>query len=225
MASRSPEATAAPRSCRSFDRSSSRCASTRIAWPSLRSCRAVAPPVEPVGPEMRIMDFAIDRRPLKGARYSRSSTNAALAVLWKYGYTAIKTQVGSVNFLLETRKVPMRYAPEHNEATRERILDAASRLFREHGVAAVGLAKIMAEADLTVRTFYTHFDSKEPLLRETLLRTLQDRHDALEQALRGGDLEMAVRAYLSPEHRDAPGTGCPVAALAAELGPHPRATR
>ena len=119
----------------------------------------------------------------------------------------------------------MRYAPEHNEATRERILEAASRLFREHGIAAVGLAKIMAEADLTVGTFYTHFKSKEALLRETLLRSLQARHEELEQALREGDLEMAVRAYLSPEHRDAPGTGCPVAALASEVARHPRATR
>ena len=36
---------------------------------------------------------------------------------------------------------------------------------------------------------------------------------------------MAVRAYLSAEHRDAPGTGCPIAALAAEVARHPRATR
>jgi TetR/AcrR family transcriptional repressor of nem operon len=119
----------------------------------------------------------------------------------------------------------MRYAPEHNEETRERILEAASRLFRKHGIAAVGLAKIMAEADLTVGTFYTHFKSKEALLREALLRSLQDRNAELGQALLGGDLEMAVRAYLSPEHRDAPGTGCPVAALASEVARHPRATR
>lgn len=119
----------------------------------------------------------------------------------------------------------MRYGPEHNETTRERILDVASRLFREHGVAAVGLAKIMAEADLTVGTFYTHFKSKEALLREALVRTLRGRNEALEQALRGGDLELAVHAYLSPEHRDAPGTGCPVATLASEVGRHPRATR
>jgi TetR/AcrR family transcriptional regulator, transcriptional repressor for nem operon len=119
----------------------------------------------------------------------------------------------------------MRYAPEHSEATRERILDVASRLFRKHGIAAVGLAKIMAEADLTVGTFYTHFKSKEALLREALVRTLQGRHEALEQALRGGDLEMVIRAYLSPAHRDAPETGCPVAALASEVGRHPRATR
>lgn len=119
----------------------------------------------------------------------------------------------------------MRYAPEHNEAMRERILKVASRLFQERGIAAVGLAKIMAGADLTVGTFYTHFKSKEALLREALVRTLQGRHEALEQALRGGDLETAVRGYLSPEHRDAPGTGCPVAALASEVGRHPRATR
>jgi TetR/AcrR family transcriptional regulator, transcriptional repressor for nem operon len=119
----------------------------------------------------------------------------------------------------------MRYAPKHNEETRERILEAASRLFREHGIAAVGLAKIMAEADLTVGTFYTHFKSKEALLREALLRSLQARHRELEQAIQRGDMETALRAYLSPEHRDAPGTGCPIAALASEVARHPRATR
>jgi AcrR family transcriptional regulator len=127
--------------------------------------------------------------------------------------------------LLELGKVPMRYAPEHNEATRERIVEAASRLFREHGIAAVGLAKIMAEADLTVGTFYTHFESKEALLKDALLHSLQARHGELEHALQRGDLEVAVRAYLSPEHRDAAGTGCPIAALASEVARHPRATR
>jgi TetR/AcrR family transcriptional repressor of nem operon len=119
----------------------------------------------------------------------------------------------------------MRYAPEHNEATRERILEAASRLFREHGIAAVGLAKIMAEADLTVGTFYTHFKSKEALLRETILRSLATRHEEIQKVVERGDLELAIRAYLSAEHRDAAGTGCPVASLAPEVARHPRATR
>ena len=57
----------------------------------------------------------------------------------------------------------MRYAPEHNEATREGILGAASRLFREHGIAAVTSRR-------SVGTFYTHFKSKEALVREALLR-------------------------------------------------------
>lgn len=119
----------------------------------------------------------------------------------------------------------MRYAPEHNEATRECILDAAGRLFRQHGIAAVGLAKIMAEAGLTVGAFYTHFESKEALLRETLARALDVRHQAIEPALRGADVEVLIRAYLSPEHRDAAGSGCPIATLAAEVARHPATTR
>ena len=119
----------------------------------------------------------------------------------------------------------MRYAPEHNEQTRERILDIAARLFREEGIAAVGLAKIMSEAGLTNGTFYTHFKSKEALVREALLRSLDARHDELEQLLQNNDAEALIRAYLSPEHRDDPGTGCVVAALAAEVSRHPRATR
>jgi AcrR family transcriptional regulator len=119
----------------------------------------------------------------------------------------------------------MRYAPEHNEETRKRILDSASRLFREKGVAAVGLARVMADAGLTVGTFYTHFKSKEALVRETLHGSLQARNVELEIALRDNELEAAIQAYLSPEHRDAVGTGCPIAALAAEVARHPRATR
>lgn len=119
----------------------------------------------------------------------------------------------------------MRYAPDHNDATRERILAAAARLFREHGIAAVGLAKIMAEANLTVGTFYTHFKSKEALLQEALLQSQRARNEALRQALVAGDLELAVRTYLSAAHRDAPGAGCPAAALAAEVARHPLPTR
>lgn len=119
----------------------------------------------------------------------------------------------------------MRYAPEHNDEARARILNAASRLFREHGVEGVGLAKIMAEADLTVGTFYTHFKSKEALVQASLLASLKARNEALQQALETGNFELAIRSYLSPEHRDAPGSGCPTAALAAEVARRPLATR
>lgn len=119
----------------------------------------------------------------------------------------------------------MRYAPEHNEEARVRIVEAAARLFREHGVEGVGLAKIMAEVDLTVGTFYTHFKSKEALLQEALLQAVKARNQAFRQALAAGDLEAALRTYLSVEHRDAPGGGCAVAALAAEVARHPTATR
>ena len=121
---------------------------------------------------------------------------------------------------IRARRAPLRRDAirlKHNEATRERIPNAAARLFREHGIEAVGLAKIMVDVDLAAGTFYTHFKSKEALLRETLLRSLQARNAEIELELHMGDLELAVRAYLSPEHRDAPGAGCPAAALAPRL--------
>lgn len=62
-------------------------------------------------------------------------------------------------------------------------------------------------------------------MREALLRALDARHGHLEQALPAADLEVVARAYLSTEHRDAAGTGCPVASLASEVARHPRATR
>lgn len=119
----------------------------------------------------------------------------------------------------------MRYPTDHNDATRARILDAASRLYREHGVSSVGLTKVMAEVDLTVGTFYTHFDSKDALVSEALCWSLDRRRADLEQ-LHGKDaLEVAVRVYLSPEHRDSAATGCPLAALGSELTRQPADTR
>ena len=76
----------------------------------------------------------------------------------------------------------------------------------------MGLATILAEAGLTVGTFYTHFKSKEALVREVILRSLDERHQEMKTAIQRGDLEPAVRAYLSAEHRDGAGNGCPVEA-------------
>lgn len=119
----------------------------------------------------------------------------------------------------------MRYADGHKQETRARILATASRLFRGNGIAAVGLAKVMAKAGLTVGTFSTHFSSKEALVREALEPAFRIRHAELDAALRAQDLEQAIRVYLSPEHRDKADEGCAAAALASEIGRHPRPTR
>lgn len=53
-------------------------------------------------------------------------------------------------------------------STRERILFVATELFYTHGFNAVGLDRILAEADLTKTTFYNHFESKDDLVLETI---------------------------------------------------------
>jgi AcrR family transcriptional regulator len=120
----------------------------------------------------------------------------------------------------------MRYEKGHKDATRQRIIDVASAQFREHGVAAVGLAGIMTDAGLTNGAFYTHFESKEDLVRVVLLNAQSGREKTLRTAVEAGaGLEAAIRDYLSPRHRDNPGRGCPTAALIAEIARHPKKTR
>ena len=118
----------------------------------------------------------------------------------------------------------MRYEKGHKDLTRQRIVEVASRQFREQGVAAVGIAGIMSNADLTNGAFYAHFDSKEDLVREVLSHA-GFRNKLSRAAKNGTGLAGAIRDYLSPSHRDNPGSGCPTSALVAEIARHPRATR
>ncbi|WP_426408995.1 TetR family transcriptional regulator [Bradyrhizobium ganzhouense] len=120
----------------------------------------------------------------------------------------------------------MRYDKGHKDETRRHILDVASAQFRESGIAAVGLAGIMSEAGLTNGAFYSHFASKEELVREVLTDALTRREERHKANLENGvALETTIRDYLSTRHRDRAGTGCPIAALVAEIARHPKATR
>lgn len=120
----------------------------------------------------------------------------------------------------------MRYEKGHKDATRQRIIDTASKQFRENGVAAVGIAGIMSGAGLTNGAFYAHFTSKEDLVEAVLTNALRRREERLRTASQADEgLESVIRDYLNPGHRDRPSGGCPTAALVAEVARHPRATR
>jgi AcrR family transcriptional regulator len=51
---------------------------------------------------------------------------------------------------------------------RQRILETADRLFYEEGVRAVGIDRIIAEADVAKMTLYAHFPSKDDLILAVL---------------------------------------------------------
>jgi TetR/AcrR family transcriptional repressor of nem operon len=114
----------------------------------------------------------------------------------------------------------VRYPSGHREATRARILDAASRLFRARGFAATGIDAVMSAADLTAGAFYSHFGSKDALLAETLRSTLAGTAKAWRELFAGLPEEARAGAfidrYLSPQHRDSMEQGCALASLASE---------
>ena len=106
---------------------------------------------------------------------------------------------------------------------RERVVRTAARLFRERGVEGVSVADLMSAAGLTHGGFYKQFPSKDALVAEATGRAFRDqrgRLDALEER-HPGDHEAArrefVATYLSAQHRDDAGNGCPAAGLGPDV--------
>ena len=112
--------------------------------------------------------------------------------------------------------------------THKRIVAIASKRFREEGLAGVGIADLMKEAGLTVGGFYKHFDSRDDLMAEAVGSALGAWKRQVDAAASGGPpvtYESLVDDYLSEAHRDQPGTGCPVVALAGDIARSDKRTR
>jgi TetR/AcrR family transcriptional repressor of nem operon len=113
----------------------------------------------------------------------------------------------------------VRYAKEHKQATRQRIIETAGRRLKRDGIDGSGVATLMKDAGLTNGAFYAHFESKEDLVATAVSAQLRDQREWLTSFPPGRDgIEQMVRTYLSPEHRDNPEEGCPSAALLDEIG-------
>src|SRR5881409_1172991 len=120
----------------------------------------------------------------------------------------------------------MRYGKDHKQATRQRILEAAGRRFKQDGIDGAGVATVMSDAGLTNGAFYGHFTSKEDLVANVLADQLRAQRHSFDASPSGrAGLEAIIRAYLSPEHRDERADGCPSAALLDEIARQPAATR
>ena len=108
----------------------------------------------------------------------------------------------------------MRVSREKAAENRQRIVEAAARLFRDDGFDGVGIDAIMKEAELTHGGFYGHFASKEALMAEAMAHAL-DRSMAWQERL--DSLPELVTGYLSDRHRADRAHGCVLAALGAEV--------
>ncbi len=107
-------------------------------------------------------------------------------------------------------KVTKEKAAEHRAA----ILKAACRLFRERGFDGVNVAEIMREAGLTHGGFYGHFASKDALAAEACGKAFEGSNEKLRNR---PDLATMLDAYLSVQHRDHPGNGCPMASYGSAI--------
>ncbi len=94
--------------------------------------------------------------------------------------------------------------------TKEKILDAAERIFAKHGYAASSLRSIIAEAGVNLAAVHYHFGSKEELLRAVVRRRIGPVNDErlrlldeYERAAGAGRLPVrkVLDAFLSPAIR------------------------
>ena len=112
----------------------------------------------------------------------------------------------------------MRYPAAETAEKHQRILDEASRLFRERGFDGVSVSEIMKATGLTHVPFYNHFASKEALMAESVAHAAAASSAAMEPAKHSAEGMLDyVQDYLSESHRDDPGHGCLMSALGSEV--------
>jgi AcrR family transcriptional regulator len=120
------------------------------------------------------------------------------------------------------KKTTLRSQPFESPA-RRRLLDTATRLFYAEGIHAVGIDRIIAEADVAKATFYSHFPSKDDLVlayiedqdrigREAVAALPKEAPREMIRAIMGRISEAAVAGGFR---------GCPFLNAAAEY-PDPR---
>jgi TetR/AcrR family transcriptional repressor of nem operon len=114
----------------------------------------------------------------------------------------------------------MRVSREKFAENREKILTAASVLFRENGFDGVGVADIMKAAGLTHGGFYGHFESKDDLALEVsrkLIERVEERWRELIVGHPDRPLQALLDHYIHWRTVDDPGGSCVFASLIQEV--------
>jgi AcrR family transcriptional regulator len=114
----------------------------------------------------------------------------------------------------EIRRPKARPRRANGDVTRNKILDAAERLFAEHGYTAVSMRSITAAAGVNVAAIHFHFASKEALFEAIFNRRVQpinaarlaglrdDQHRARKEAV---ELAGVLKAFVGPHLEAAKG--------------------
>ncbi|MFF0491832.1 TetR/AcrR family transcriptional regulator [Nocardia sp. NPDC004068] len=108
------------------------------------------------------------------------------------------------------------------ESHRREVLAAAAAQVRVRGAHGMSVPGLMAAAGLTHGGFYRHFRSKEDLVAQACAAACAEKAREIDRALATSpDASTARRTfierYLSEAHREHPGQGCGIAALAGDV--------
>jgi TetR/AcrR family transcriptional regulator, transcriptional repressor for nem operon len=113
----------------------------------------------------------------------------------------------------------MRVSREKAQENREQVIETAARLLRERGFDGIGVADIMKAAGLTHGGFYRNFASKDDLAVKASEHAIADTIALLKDGLAQqpkDPFRALIERYVSSAHRDDPGSGCILPALAVD---------
>jgi len=106
------------------------------------------------------------------------------------------------------------------QQTHHRMLDAASRSFKTHGFAGVGVDGIAKAAGVTSGAFYAHLGSKSAAFEAIMARGLDEVIEgipAFQRDFGSSWVKAFADYYMDPPHRDDLACGCAMAALTSEV--------
>lgn len=110
-------------------------------------------------------------------------------------------------------------------ASHRKIVEAAAQLFKEQGIESTGVADVMQAAGLTHGGFYRHFASKGELALAAVEWAFAGGLSRLQSDMDDRGTKQAISSfidrYLSEQHVNNPGNGCPIAALGNDAGRGP----
>lgn len=114
----------------------------------------------------------------------------------------------------------MRYGPEHKQAARAKILEAAGRGFRRLGFAGIGVDGLAQEAGVTSGAFYGHFASKTAAFEAVAIAALVELREGIEllQARDGAAwLPPFIDFYVNVKRTCELGASCALQTIAPEI--------
>lgn len=114
----------------------------------------------------------------------------------------------------------MRYKPEYKQQKRQELLNITGQIAKKDGFAATGVDGFMKAAGVTSGTFYSHFSSKQELLKALIKHELQHSFDMWQNNPHDNAqdwIEFELDRYLTPAHVQHPEQGCSLPTLSSEI--------
>lgn len=114
----------------------------------------------------------------------------------------------------------MRYKPEYKQQKRQELLTISGQIAKKDGFAATGVDGFMKGAGVTSGAFYSHFSSKQELLKALIEHELQHSFNMWQSNPYDNAqdwIEFELERYLTSAHLQHPEHGCSLPTLASEV--------